>query len=67
MLAQASEHLNKSTDELSKNLKALGKNNSIDAVHKYTAQLSNTLLTSHVLVKSLGKTAQCIDKICNLQ
>ncbi|RQO44029.1 type III secretion system rspB [Pseudomonas sp. KBW05] len=36
-------------------------------MHKYTTHFSTTLLTSHVLVKTIGKTAQCIDKICNLQ
>ncbi|KAE9655863.1 type III secretion system rspB [Pseudomonas sp. PB105] len=36
-------------------------------MRKYPNELSNTLFMSQILVKSLGKTTQCIDKICNLQ
>ena len=67
LLAQASAQLQKSTDQMSKSLRAFSKNSSDDAMRKYPAQLSNTLLMSHVLVKSLGKTAQCVEKIGNLQ
>lgn len=67
LVAHASDHLINSTNELSKSLLAFSKNNGNDAMHKYTTHLSTTLLTSHVLVKTVGKTAQCIDKICNLQ
>ena len=38
-----------------------------DAFREYPRELSNVALTTQLLVKSVGKTSQCIDKICNLQ
>jgi hypothetical protein len=45
----------------------LSSENKFDEARKYPEQLSDTLLLTQMLVKSVGKTAQGIDKICNLQ
>ncbi|WP_256353033.1 MULTISPECIES: type III secretion apparatus protein RspB [unclassified Pseudomonas] len=67
LLADASEQLIHSTNRLNKSLKAMSKDASLEDFKKYPKELSNSLLLSQLLVRSLGKTTQCIDKICNLQ
>jgi len=67
LLASASEQLIRSTDGMSKSLKAISKHGNREELAKFPNQLSNSLFLSQILVKSLGKTTQCIDKICNLQ
>ncbi|KAA8706385.1 type III secretion system rspB [Pseudomonas proteolytica] len=52
---------------MTKSLRALSSENKFDEARKYPEQLSDTLLLTQMLVKSVGKTAQGIDKICNLQ
>jgi len=52
---------------MSKSLKAISKHGNREELAKFPNQLSNSLFLSQILVKSLGKTTQCIDKICNLQ
>jgi len=67
LLAGASEQLINSTNRLNKSLKAMSNDASLEDFKKYPKELSNSLLLSQLLVRSLGKTTQCIDKICNLQ
>jgi hypothetical protein len=67
LLASASEQLTHSTNRLNKSLKAMSNNASLEDFKKYPKELSNSLLLSQLLVRSLGKTTQSIDKICNLQ
>lgn len=67
LLADASDALAQSTQRMSKSLRALSKKNNERTMRDYPSQLSNTLLLTHILVKCVGKTAQGLDKICNLQ
>ncbi len=67
LLADASDALTQSTERMSKSLRALSKKNNERAMRDYPSQLSNTLLLTHILVKGVGKTAQGLDKISNLQ
>lgn len=67
MLSEASERLTSVTQRMTKSLRALSSENKFDEARKYPEQLSDTLLLTQILVKSVGKTAQGIDKICNLQ
>lgn len=67
MLSEASERLTSVTQRMTKSLRALSSENKFDEARKYPEQLSDTLLLTQMLVKSVGKTAQGIDKICNLQ
>ncbi|MBZ6456560.1 type III secretion system rspB [Pseudomonas fluorescens group sp.] len=52
---------------MARDLSRLSKHIDREALRKYPNDLSNALLMSNLLVKTLGKTTQCIDKICNLQ
>lgn len=67
MISEASGKLASVTQKMTKSLRALSGENKFDEARKYPDQLSDTLLLTHILVKSVGKTAQCVDKICNLQ
>ena len=67
MLSEASGKLSSVTQRMTKSLRALSGDDKFDEARKYPDQLSDTLLLTHLLVKSVGKTAQCVDKICNLQ
>ncbi|MGL5997341.1 MAG: hypothetical protein ACRC1I_12640 [Pseudomonas proteolytica] len=67
MLSDASDRLASVTQRMTKSLRALSGENKFDEARKYPEQLSDTLLLTQMLVKSVGKTAQGIDKICNLQ
>ncbi|MDO4235369.1 MULTISPECIES: EscI/YscI/HrpB family type III secretion system inner rod protein [Pseudomonas] len=67
LLSEATDTLNSLTHRMSRSLRALaGKDKSIEA-RKYPHQLSNAVLLQHMLTKCVGKTAQGIDKISNLQ
>lgn len=67
ILTTASSELTRTTDQLKKTLIAISKKGNDEMLGKFPNQLSNALFQSQLLVKSLGKTTQCIDKICNLQ
>lgn len=67
ILTVASSELSSTTDQLKKTLKGISKKGNEELLGKFPNQLSNALFQSQILVKSLGKTTQCIDKICNLQ
>lgn len=67
LLSIASSQLNESTQRITRSLKAISKKGNEEALGKLPNQLSNSLFLSQILVKSLGKTTQCIDKISNLQ
>ena len=67
MLSEAAGKLNSMTERMTKSLRALSSKNKLDEARKYPGQLSDALLLTHMLSKSVGKTAQCIDKISNLQ
>jgi hypothetical protein len=67
LLSVASSALTRSTDQLKKSLNAISKKGDEELLSQFPNQLSGALFQSQILVKSLGKTTQCIDKICNLQ
>ena len=67
LFADAAGKLTSVTDRMTKSLRALSGTNKLDEARKYPGQLSDALLLTHMLTKSVGKTAQCIDKISNLQ
>jgi hypothetical protein len=67
MLTEPSKHIVDAKDRLARALKSSGKGMDADKFREYPQELSNVALTTQLLVKSLGKTSQCIDKICNLQ
>ncbi|MRU54491.1 type III secretion system rspB [Pseudomonas gessardii] len=52
---------------MSRSLRSISRNADKDELAKFPNQLSSSLFLSQIMVKSLGKTTQCIDKICNLQ
>ncbi|MFL1391592.1 EscI/YscI/HrpB family type III secretion system inner rod protein [Pseudomonas tritici] len=67
LLTNAAAALDITKNKIARDLSRLSKNTDREALRKYPNDLSNALLMSHVIVKTLGKTTQCIDKICNLQ
>jgi len=67
MLTEPSKHIVDAKDRLARALKSSSKGMDADKFREYPQELSNVALTTQLLVKSLGKTSQCIDKICNLQ
>lgn len=67
MIFDASGKLASMAQQMAKSLRALSGEDKFDEARKYPGQLSDTFLLTHFLVKSVGKTAQCVDKICNLQ
>lgn len=67
MLTETSHHLTAAKSRLARALKSSSKGLDTDKLREYPRELSHTALTSQLLTKSLGKTTQCIDKICNLQ
>jgi hypothetical protein len=67
ILTDASALLVKSTNRMSKGLKAFNTSNNEKEKLNYSTELSNTMLLTQVLAKSVGKTAQLVEKISNLQ
>lgn len=67
LLAEAGQHVKDLESRLAHALKATNKGADPDDFKQYPRELSNVVLTSQLLVKSLGKATQCIDKISNLQ
>lgn len=67
LLSETADKLNSVTDRMTKSLRALSSPNKLDEARKYPGQLSDALLLQQLLSKSVGKTAQCIDKISSLQ
>ncbi|WAT29578.1 EscI/YscI/HrpB family type III secretion system inner rod protein [Pseudomonas sp. GXZC] len=67
LLANAATAIDTTKNKITRDLSKLSKNIDREALRKYPNDLSNALLMSHLIVKTLGKTTQCIDKICNLQ
>ncbi|WP_236708826.1 MULTISPECIES: type III secretion apparatus protein RspB [unclassified Pseudomonas] len=67
LLEQASVQLDLSKKRMSKGLQALSKGNNEKLMLDYPRMLSNTVLTTQVLVKGLGSTVQLVEKISNLQ
>jgi hypothetical protein len=65
LLAEAGQHVKDLESRLAHALKSTGADP--DDFKQYPRELSNVVLTSQLLVKSLGKATQCIDKISNLQ
>jgi hypothetical protein len=66
-LFEFSNKLDTLTKNMTKGLRALSDRERSDEARKYPSQLSDSVLLTHVGVKSIGKSAQCVDKICNLQ
>ncbi|MBD8194193.1 type III secretion system rspB [Pseudomonas fluorescens] len=48
-------------------MNSLKKGLDVEKLRTFPLELSNQQLTSQLLVKSLAKTTQCIEKISNLQ
>ena len=67
LLIDASNQLIKSTTGLSKGLRAYSTGNKEKDSANYAGNLSDTMLLTQVLTKSVGKTAQVLEKISNLQ
>ena len=67
LLAEAGQHVKDLESRLAHALKSTKKGADPDDFKQYPRELSNVVLTSQLLVKSLGKATQCIDKISNLQ
>lgn len=67
LLAEVGNHVKTMEARLAKSLSSAKKGAAQDEFTQYPRELSNVVLTSQLLVKSLGKATQCIDKISNLQ
>ncbi|QDH63205.1 MULTISPECIES: EscI/YscI/HrpB family type III secretion system inner rod protein [Pseudomonas] len=67
MLAEHSSYIENKKIRLARALKSSSKGMDSEKFREYPRELSNVALTTQLLVKSLGKTSQCIDKICNMQ
>lgn len=67
LLLDASSQLIKSTTGMTKDLQAFSKGSSEKNRSNYSSNLSDTMLLTQVLTKSVGKTAQFLEKISNLQ
>lgn len=67
VLDDALRPLEKSTRSMKNSLKAFNSQFNEKARLNYASHLSDTMITTQVLVKSVGKGAQLIDKIGNLQ
>ncbi len=67
LLVDASNQLIKSTTGLTKGLRAYSTGNKEKDSANYAGNLSDTMLLTQVLTKSVGKTAQFLEKISNLQ
>lgn len=67
LLSEATSSLNSMTNRMTRSLRALGSKDKSEEARKYPHQLSNAVLLQHMLTKCVGKTAQGIDKISNLQ
>ncbi|WP_025856544.1 EscI/YscI/HrpB family type III secretion system inner rod protein [Pseudomonas sp. CHM02] len=67
LLSEAASTLNSMTNRMTKSLRALGSSDKYEEARKYPEQLSQAVLLQHMLTKCVGKAAQGIDKISNLQ
>jgi hypothetical protein len=67
ILSEASGQLSESSNRMAKGLQAFSKGNNDKEARNYPSHLSDTLMLTHVLVKGVSKTAQCVEKICNMQ
>ncbi|WP_439863264.1 hypothetical protein [Pseudomonas antarctica] len=67
LLTDVSNQLIKSTTGMSKGLRAYSTGNKEKDSANYAANLSDSMLLTTVLTKSVGKTAQFLEKISNLQ
>lgn len=66
MLSELGEQLSQATDRVTKGLRAFSKGGNLKEMRDYPSRLSETTLLTQVMVKSISKTAQSVDKICNL-
>lgn len=67
LLVDASNALLKSNELMSKGLRAFSKGNNEKQTLLYGSHLSNSVLMTQILVKSVSKSAQLVEKISNLQ
>ncbi|BDB17537.1 hypothetical protein cym2001_09020 [Pseudomonas sp. CYM-20-01] len=67
ILAELSELLKAKENRMARALKSSSNSTDMTAFNEYPRELSGAVITSQLMVKSLGKATQCIDKICNLQ
>ncbi|WP_244643794.1 type III secretion apparatus protein RspB [Pseudomonas fluorescens] len=67
LLSEATKALDVSKSRITNSLNSLKKGLDVEKLRTFPLELSNQQLTSQLLVKSLAKTTQCIEKISNLQ
>lgn len=67
LLVDASNYMDKSKSGMSKGLTAMSKGDRQKDKDNYSSNLSDNMLLTTVLTKSVGKTAQFLEKISNLQ
>ncbi|MGY2375252.1 EscI/YscI/HrpB family type III secretion system inner rod protein [Pseudomonas sp. SDO524_S393] len=67
MLVDATKALSASNNRISKVLNSASRGVDLEKLRTFPLELSNKQLTSQLLVKSLAKTTQCVEKISNLQ
>jgi hypothetical protein len=67
LLIKASEQLELSKKRMEKGLRALGTGRDEKAKRDYPLMLSDTMLTTQVLLKGVSSTVQLVEKISNLQ
>ncbi|HCT03821.1 MAG TPA: type III secretion apparatus protein RspB [Pseudomonas sp.] len=67
LLAEAGQHVNALKNDLAHILGSTKKSSDPDNFKQYPSVLSNAVLTSQLLTKSLAKGVQCVDKICTMQ
>lgn len=67
LLTEASKHLSASRKGFSEVVRSSKNGLDLPALKTFPRELFSAQLTSQMLVKTLAKTTQSIDKICNLQ
>jgi hypothetical protein len=67
LLVDASNALLKSNELMTKGLRAFSKGNNEKQTLLYGSHLSNSVLMTQILVKSVSKSAQLVEKMSNLQ
>lgn len=67
VLTEIVERLKTKENRMARALKSSSDSTYTNAFNEYPRDLSSVVITSQLIVKSLGKATQCIDKICNLQ
>ncbi|UII72263.1 type III secretion protein [Pseudomonas sp. HN11] len=67
LLTKASKHLSNSRNGFAKIIRSTKKGIDVEIIGNFPRELHNAQLTTQLMVKTLAKTIQCIDKLCNMQ